>query len=246
MLPRLSQAALIPAALDELTDTLARSGQPLALFSALYWRITEMISQAPQLVASPWIAQIQLNFYGLFAQAWHKHQRGKLATSDPWSLVFLANQAPTLGPAQQLLLGLNAHMCQDLIIALLMTELERDVTSKKEAFFALNALFSQESAWLVERLSLLHQWPTTYQPILVSLTRAGMAFGRHESWAMAMTLRGWPAHAQQRYLKQRAQALKRLGSLIMTTPWLGLSHEPDQAQALIHELRHTPALTPWP
>lgn len=246
MLPRLGRAALIPAALDELTDTLARSGQPLALFSALYWRITEMIRQAPQLVDSAWIAQVQLNFYALFAQAWHKHQRAKLDPNDPWSLVFHANQAPTLGPAQHLLLGLNAHMCQDLIIALLMSELEHDMTSKKEAFFALNALFAQESAWLVERLSLVYQWPLTLEPFLASLTRAGMAFGRHESWTMAMTLRQWPPRAQQRYLKQRAQALKRLGALIMAAPLLGLSHDPDHAQTLLDDLRCAPALTPWP
>lgn len=243
MLPRLGRAQQIPAALAELTDTLSSSNQPLAMFSALYWRITAMISQAPALARSAWIAQVQLNFYGLFAQAWHRHQRG-IPNATPWELVFQANQDPSLGPARQLLLGVNAHMCQDLIIALLMSELGLDLKRQRQEFFALNALFMQESQWLVARLCQTHQWPLTAQPALTNLTHLGMALGRHESWLMALTLHKRSPQAQQRYLAKRAQALKRLGSLIITTPLLGSSHDQDLAQLMLQELRSAPALPP--
>lgn len=243
MLPRLGRAERIPDVLAEFTDTLASSNQPLAMFSALYWRITSMIRAAPSLGRSAWIAQVQLNFYGLFAQAWHRHKRGN-PNPPPWKLVFLANQDPTLGPARQLLLGVNAHMCQDLIMALLMSELGLDLKRQRREFFALNALFMQESQWLVERICQAYQWPLNAQPALTSLTRLGMAIGRHESWLMALTLHKRSPQAQQRYLTNRAQALEHLGSLILTTPLLGSSCDPDHAQVMLQELRSAPPQMP--
>jgi hypothetical protein len=74
--------------------------------------------QANDFEDTPWVATLMENFAGYYFQALEAFENGQTRPPDVWGIAFHAAQNPHTHALQILVLGVNAHINDDLVFAL--------------------------------------------------------------------------------------------------------------------------------
>jgi hypothetical protein len=252
----------VVASLAEVERTFRERRDRRAIFPTAYLTITRAIGQgvaAARFEDPPWVARYGLAFANLYRTALRDWERGaRAAVPTAWRIGFATSQAGEALLAQDLLLGVNAHINNDLPLALVEAGIADDRARRHRDHTAVNRILGAATDALQDRVCEI------YAPVLSLLDAAlgrldeemalfSVERAREQAWVSALALANARSDAERgavrraidaqagvvaRLVVAGAPARRRLTVLLRrlerTVPWwrdLGAS-DADVARAL--------------
>lgn len=210
----------ILVALAEITDRYVDEGSPLALFPAIYERITEEVRRGIELGRfedGPRMERLDTIFANRYLQAVYDHRAGR-PTTRAWRAVFSAERRDDTMSLQHVLLGMNAHINLDLAIATAQTSPGAPIGALQADFMEINTILTAMLDGVEDTLG-------EHSPLLSLLDRLGgradeavigfsIKRARHEAWFEAVRLAGTTPDRQAMAIKLLDRKVGFLGQVI--------------------------------
>jgi hypothetical protein len=117
------------ATLDEVLERMATieaslpADDGVAVFNRMYREVTRLVREAVvehEFVSASFLSRLDVNFANLYFDAYRSDVEG-LVVEPAWAPLFEARRRPDTQPIQFALAGMNAHICHDLPLAVLLT-----------------------------------------------------------------------------------------------------------------------------
>jgi hypothetical protein len=178
---------------------LARSCDHRAAFALMYMRVTQGVKQPSKgrFGDERYLRRLDAQFAHLYFKAFDAYQAGK-PTDPAWRTAFDAARLGQTTGIGDMLLGMNAHISNDLPFALLSTGLtEKGGRSAQTDFDAVNNLLGDVQKSMIEEESRLLD-PT--------VARATLPYLGVRGGDIATVIAGWRTEAWQNALKLEAAA----------------------------------------
>lgn len=239
--------------LDDVVDGLAglerrfrQSGDRRCMFLSLYGVVSaEMRSRvAAKAFADPaWVHRYAVAFGNLYREALDAYETGSIdAVPKAWRLCFDAARAGTGLVLQDVLLGVNAHVNNDLALALTRISIDPDRDARRRDHDAVNAVLAAVTERATARLAAL------YAPGLAAmddcageidelLAAFSLEVARDSAWDAAVSL------ANARGPVERGLTTRLISSRAAVMARLLLA--PSRNAHLIAACRRLEAGTPW-
>lgn len=196
MMPRDTIAA-ISVELEQRARAFERARDPRCVFARAYAEMCRVLANALPYAGFKdpvWVANLQLRFCGYYTHAIREYDGGRLPKGSAWYTVFRASERGRTSVLEELVLGMTAHIVNDLPQALCEVGLTSDSgESRIIDYHVMNDILGQA----IERIQL--ELERRYDPLLgvldhlaqhndEILTNYGIRLGRGTAWYNAQRL----------------------------------------------------------
>lgn len=229
----------VVAGLDDLEQTFRAHGDRLAIFATLYGVVSREVHAriAARAFHDPdWVHEYAVAFANLYREAIHHQQTGQPAlVPRAWQLAFDLAASDRGLVLQHMMLGVNAHVNNDLPFALTAVGIDPDRLNRYSDHAAVNAVLASVTDRATERLSIL------YAPGIAALDACAgeldetlslfsLDVARESAWDSAVSL----ANARNAFESGLAARLIASRAAVMAR----LLRAPSLSPALIDVCRH--------
>jgi hypothetical protein len=222
----------VVAALEQIMDNCARTGNRLGYFAALYYKVTCRVRDgiaAGEFEDGPRMEKLDVTFANRYIHAWQRYEAGEAPTKS-WDVAFRAGKKRSALVLQHLLLGMNAHINLDLGIAAVETAGTAGLPSIRKDFNAINGILAMLTGDVMSSLrrvspllSLMGLHATRYNSILIQFS---ISNARDGAWCFAEELYGQTgtaytdiSYARDHSISELATGLTKARGLMKITLW---------------------------